>query len=72
MTKPKPMRIDFAAWIAELKREFAANSDMDMDEAAQYVDGGIFDGESCWREMYDEDLSPRDAVAEDMNCWEPE
>ena len=57
----------FPQWLDQLADAFASLADMSKDEAANMIDGC---GQECWREMYDEGYSPRDAAREEMSNWD--
>lgn len=61
--------MEFAEWYGALKIEFTKQSDMTLDEASRMVDGC---GVECWREMYDDDLSPADACRTEISYWDDE
>jgi hypothetical protein len=61
-----PAALPFPEWKSRLKDEFYRQASMTRSEAEQYVDGC---GDDCWKEMWADEFSPSDAVAEEMSCW---
>lgn len=59
--------MDFTEWLAELKREYAKQSDMTAEEADAYVEGC---GLECWRESYDDEMTPAECCEMEMSYWE--
>jgi len=59
-------KLDFDAWLAELKADFVARSGMNKEQAQAYV----YDNRPDWREYYDDGFEPTDAASEDMSYWD--
>lgn len=51
--------MDWDQWKIELARELSRTFDMDGSEYIRQT------GEECWREMFDDGLSPADAASEE-------
>ena len=55
--------MDFEAWKAQLASELGRTFDMD---GADYIKET---GEECWREMFEDGMSPADAASEEAWSW---
>jgi hypothetical protein len=54
--------MEFDRWMVELAAKLGEAFDMD---GAEYIRQT---GEECWREMFDDGLSPADAVSEEVSA----
>ena len=52
----------FDTWKAQLATELADYFKMSMDEATKYI---ADTGEDCWREAFDDGVTPKEAAAEE-------
>ena len=55
----------FEEWLTALAPELAASQSMTLDEAQAYIKDT---GPECWRDMFEDELSPRDAADEEAHA----
>lgn len=55
----------FAYWLQRLARELELILGMETGAGAQYVEAT---GDTCWREMFDDGLTPEEAAQEEAHA----
>jgi hypothetical protein len=57
--------MDFLEWRGALAVELAKQFGMSHAEAVKYI---ADTGDACWREMYNDELTPAEAAAEEISA----
>ena len=55
----------FDQWKSELAKELGKVFGFSLDEGERYI---AATGEDCWRESFDDGLSPKEAAGEEVNA----